>query len=129
VLAKIYNVERRSGEDWEPALNRLIVHRGAKDIDIADLPDLVTFGDPAIPQSVTLVDPNHLEKTLGAGVSFKRITLEITDERVTSGLETKLPWLSTISSAYLDGQNISHVSVDHGLANRLQKYEFVQRGY
>ena len=35
---------------------------------------------------------NDLEATPGAGISWNEITLEITNERITKGIELKLPW-------------------------------------
>jgi hypothetical protein len=46
------------------------------------------------PKTVMLVDPNDIGATLGPGVKWRQITLEITDEPVTEGIEMKLPWLN-----------------------------------
>lgn len=54
-------------------------------------PMLVTFGDPADPTSVAEVDPDDLAATFGKGVTLKRITVELTDGPVTSGIEDRLP--------------------------------------
>ena len=59
----------------------------------ADLPDLVTFGDVNNPKSVMLVDPNHLPATLGPGVSWRSMTLQVTDEPLTKGIDEHLPWV------------------------------------
>lgn len=57
-------------------------------------PMLVTFSDVNNPASVKLVDPNDLAATFGAGYALKSITLEITDEPVTTGkVESVLGWL------------------------------------
>jgi hypothetical protein len=58
------------------------------------LPDLLTFADFNDPGSAIAVDPDHLEATLGAGMSWRSITIELTDEPLTSGLKEKLPWLA-----------------------------------
>lgn len=55
------------------------------------LPMLVTFKDIADPKSVERVDPANLAANFGAGVRLKRITVEVTDEAVTSGVEERLP--------------------------------------
>ncbi|WNM62089.1 hypothetical protein [Candidatus Nitrospira neomarina] len=44
-------------------------------------PLLVTFSDITDPKTVQQVDPTNLAATFGAGVSLKRITLEITTSR------------------------------------------------
>jgi hypothetical protein len=59
----------------------------------ADLPDLVTFGDVNNPKSVMLVDPNNLGATLGQGVSWRSMTLQVTDEPLTKGIDEHLPWV------------------------------------
>ncbi|MEQ1710633.1 MAG: hypothetical protein ABL908_04440 [Hyphomicrobium sp.] len=70
---------------------------------MSDLPDLVTFEDVSDPRTVMEVDPAAPEKALGAGVSFGAVTLEITGEPVTTGIETRLGWLVGMN-LYLDGQ-------------------------
>jgi hypothetical protein len=72
---------------------RLARYRGPRDIPPAALPDLVTFADVSDPNSVMAVDPDNLEATLGPGVKWRRTTLEVTDEAVTTGIENVLPWL------------------------------------
>lgn len=56
-------------------------------------PMLVTFGDLADPTSVALVDPDDLAATFGEGVRLKRITVQLTDDPVTTGIEERLGWL------------------------------------
>jgi hypothetical protein len=57
-------------------------------------PMMVTFGDPADPTSVAQVDPDDLAAIFGEGVKLKRITVELTDDPVTTGIEERLGWLS-----------------------------------
>ena len=54
-------------------------------------PMLVTFGDPADPTSVGLVNPADLAASFGKGVSLKRITVQTTHDPVTTGIEKRLP--------------------------------------
>jgi len=54
-------------------------------------PMLVRFADPDDPKSVAQVDPEDLEASFGAGVKLHRMTVEITDEPVTTGLSARLP--------------------------------------
>ncbi|MEQ5786461.1 Hsp20/alpha crystallin family protein [Erythrobacter sp. NFXS35] len=56
-------------------------------------PMLVTFGDPADPTSVAKVDPDDLAASFGDGVRLKRITVELTDDPITSGMRKRLSWL------------------------------------
>lgn len=81
----------------------------------AELPPMyysafVTFKDIKDPKTVTLLreeaffpvrdkkEPiDNFEELFGAGVKLKGITVEITDEPVTWGIEKVLPWLSDLS--------------------------------
>lgn len=68
--------------------------RGTRKVPRDNYPLLVTFADIADPKTVQKVDPDNLAASFGPGVSLKRITLEITDEKVTGGVIGKiLPWL------------------------------------
>lgn len=59
----------------------------------ADYPMLVRFGDIADPTSVARVDPDDLAAPFGKGVKLRRITVELTDDFVTTGIEMRLKWL------------------------------------
>ena len=61
-------------------------------ITTVELPDLVTFGDVNDPKSVMMVDPSNLAETLGPGVSWRSMTLQVTDEPLTRGIDKHLPW-------------------------------------
>ena len=54
-------------------------------------PMLVMFGDLGDPTSVERVEPSNMAATFGPGVTLKRITVEVTDEPVTTGIEARLP--------------------------------------
>ncbi|MGX4768983.1 hypothetical protein ACWAUC_04155 [Bradyrhizobium guangdongense] len=69
----------------------------------------MTFADINDPKSVIEVDPNNLPATLGQGINWNEITLEMTDELITTGIEKKLPWLS----AYFEN-NFRLDGADHG---------------
>lgn len=63
-------------------------------------PMLVTFGDLADPTSVAQVDPDDLAATFGEGVRLNRITVELTDDPVTSGIEDRLGWFDASFKKY-----------------------------
>jgi|JI8StandDraft_2_1071088.scaffolds.fasta_scaffold119900_2 hypothetical protein len=65
-------------------------------------PTLVTFTDEAEPTSVMLIDPDDLAATFGKGAKLKRVTAELTDDLVTSGIEKRLWWLSEYPEPRLD---------------------------
>lgn len=65
-------------------------------------PMLVTFADLDDPTSVARVDPDDLATSFGAGVRLKRITVQMTNDRVTTGIEERLSWLGTYPEPSLD---------------------------
>ena len=69
-------------------------------------PIMVTFGDIADPKSVTKLDPDNLAVRFGKGVKLKRITVELTTDEVTTGIEKKLVWLSDLKKYQKDPNNI-----------------------
>lgn len=76
-------------------------------------PMFVTFGDPADPKTVREVSPD--------AIGVERITIEITDEAVTSKIGASLPWLVRYFDRMLDGNRL-HRSND--LANNLSMNAF-----
>lgn len=58
-------------------------------------PMLVTFKDMRDPMSVTLVDRGDLAATFGKGYRLKAITVQVTDEPLTTGIEKRLGWLDS----------------------------------
>lgn len=94
-----------------------------KDTDAADpaksapeLPMLVTFGDIKDPASVKRVDPEALDAAFGARVKLKAITVEITDDAVTTGIGKRLGWLEAYRNKSFAG---NRYSVDASLADNL----------
>lgn len=87
-----------------------------KDLGTKDYPQFVMFKDIDDPKTVTLVKGarfdadrqeyipvDNFEKIFGPGVKLKNITLEITDEPVTWGIEKWLPWLPDRYRGNIDG--------------------------
>ena len=68
-------------------------------------PMLVTFGDEGDPTSVAAVDPDDLAATFGPGTALRRITVEMTDDAVTSGIEGRLGWLNNLEAYRTDPDN------------------------
>lgn len=59
-------------------------------------PMLVTFGNLDDPTSIDLVDPENLAATFGEGYALRRITVQLTDEPITTGIEERLAWLENL---------------------------------
>lgn len=127
VIGRAFRGEPELKKDKIEGGIEVLAGRGPREITPADLPDLVTFADVNDPKTVLAVDPNDLEGTLGPGVKWHRITLEITDEPVTTGLERRLPWTATLRDGYyLDGSTSSRRL---NLANSLQITDFKRWGF
>ncbi|CAL80518.1 conserved hypothetical protein; putative signal peptide [Bradyrhizobium sp. ORS 278] len=117
-------------ELYGPALPNLLddakrlsrVH-GARRITPSDLPDLVTFADINDPKSVIEVDPTDLTTVLGPDISWNELTLAMTDEPITTGIESKLPWIPAYEVGMLDGDPIRFYSKT-SLANKLSVANF-----
>ncbi|WP_457663185.1 hypothetical protein [Sinorhizobium medicae] len=77
-------------------------------LDESNYPIFVTFTDLANPRTVTQVlementtsgptrfsvKEDHFEQLFGAGVRLKGVTIEMTDEPITWGIEKYIPWL------------------------------------
>jgi len=113
-------------------VKRIAQMRGPHRITPSDLPDLVTFDDIKDPKTVALVDPDDLQATLGPGITWNEITLEMTGEPITNGLVTKLPWLRpsfeknlTLSELDASFQTFNGAN-NKGPAQRLSWYEFAR---
>ncbi|MBL8638658.1 MAG: hypothetical protein JNN09_09230 [Alphaproteobacteria bacterium] len=76
-------------------------------LDLKTVPQLVTFTDVNNPLTVKAVELHNLAASFGEGVKLQDITVETTDEPMTTGIiEATLPWLKNIKSN-IDGSNIT----------------------
>ena len=90
-------------------------------VTMSGYPMLVTFGDLADPTSVALVDPDDLAASFGEGTTLKRITAQMTDDPVTTGIEKRLAWLPSYYDKMLDGRTINTIEAENRLANDLSQ--------
>ncbi|MGB3806614.1 MAG: hypothetical protein WA936_05395 [Erythrobacter sp.] len=97
-------------EDEEPRFDHMLALEGAVEIprtfpayawieERSAYPMLVTFGDIDEPTSVEQVNPDDLTAAFGEGYALERITVEITDDWVTTGIEGRLGWWSRIEDS------------------------------
>lgn len=88
-------------------------------------PMLVTFGDLDDPTSVERVDPDDLASTFGDGFSLERITVQITADPVTSGIEERLGWMDRYRKTHFDGTStVSEDLIMNDLAARFSAGTF-----
>lgn len=95
-LLLLYGEPAKPNETLIDRVRRLARTRGPRALTASELPDLVTFADINDPKTFLRIDPHDLPATLGRGVKWSSITIEITNEPVTTGIEKKLPWLSNL---------------------------------
>lgn len=77
------------------------------DPPISGYPIMVGFMNIKDPKTVVRVDPDNLAGSFGDGVKLRRITVQLTDDAMTTGIEKKLPsfgpetgfdeWLGTLA--------------------------------
>ena len=65
-----------------------------KELLFEKYPILVTFGDLRDPRSVIAIDPADLAKAFGPGVVLKRITVQMTNDPVTTEIGKRLRWIA-----------------------------------
>ena len=68
-------------------------------------PMLMTFEDIQDPASAVKVDPDDLAARFGEGVRLKQITVQMTDDPVSTGIERWLPWLDDFRRKTFDGSS------------------------
>jgi len=125
LLGRLYGVNYTYPMTLLSYVSQIAQMRGAHEISPNDLPNLVTFADINDPKTVIEIDPNDLQATLGAGVSWNKITFEITDEPITKGIELKLTWIPAYKRGMLDGDPLHHVGAGATLANTLSTADFL----
>ena len=86
--------QRKAG-DPPVTMNRYLVI-GDRTLPESGYPLLVRFRDIKDPKSVEKVDPDNLAASFGKGVSLASISVEVTDDPVTMGIEKRLSWLPEI---------------------------------
>jgi hypothetical protein len=94
---------------------------GVHDLPRADWPMFVRFRDIADPASVEEVNPDALP----GGGRIKRITIEITDDEVTTGIEKRLLWVKTHPGS-LVRRKIDQAVGEMPPVHRLNSLAFVQ---
>jgi hypothetical protein len=90
-----------------------------------DYPLLVTFKDINEPTSVKLVNPDDLAASFGAGYELNSLTVQVTDDAVTTGIEKWLDSRGIEKDSSLE--NDFAPTTNPTLAQRLSHRDFFQR--
>lgn len=69
--------------------------RGKWDLPEKDLPTLATLSDPNDSATLRLVHPDDLQQIFGRSIRWRGVTIEMTTDAVTRGLEERLPFLKS----------------------------------
>ena len=101
---------------WEEFRPWAREHRLSVELGESLYPMLVTFRDIADPLSVELIDPANVTASFGAGYRLSRISLQVTDEGVTTGLREKIRWLGGYRKKTFAG---NRYAVNNSLADSL----------
>lgn len=123
------------GEPWEEAFDNVLLIEGEVELprtrpteehldERSAYPILVTFGDESDPTTVERVDPDNLTASFGERYMLERITVQLTDDPVTTGLDERLGWLPDYYDKMLDGQTINTIYAENRLANDLSQGDF-----
>jgi hypothetical protein len=78
--------------------------------DVDNYPYFVRFKDAANPKSVEQVDPDNLAKSFGAGYRLKSLTVQMTGEPVTTGIEKRLGWLKKQAGSLVQYSSLTPIS-------------------
>lgn len=128
--------QRSIGSTNSVMLHSMVPSRQPVMLDLSFLPMLVRFRDLADPKSVEKVDPTNLAASFGQDVRLSRAMIEIvpagwlvfdwigwpetwSGEPLTSGIEMKLPWLSSLYNKLLDGRTYEDFTLPNRLPNSL----------
>jgi len=68
-------------------------------------PTLVRFRNINDPTTIEVVDPDNLAASFGKDVRLKSVTVQITSDPVTTGIEKTLPWLNNLNRYRKDPDN------------------------
>ena len=88
--------------DWNSPVLQEAMKKGTKvSVPIDKLPWMITFDDPADPNSVRLIDPDNLSAVFGRNVSVSSASLEMTTKRPSKiEIFQHLPWLRNIARPF-----------------------------
>lgn len=78
----------------ESVRERLPGLRGRRELSGKWLPTLVLVSDPNDSATLRVIRPDEFDQLFGAGVRLRGVTIEMTTDAVTNGIEGRLPFLN-----------------------------------
>ncbi|HJS12939.1 hypothetical protein [Sphingopyxis sp.] len=106
---------RRSAEIWPSPIKTV----GLQNTD--PRPILVHFKNPADPTSAEAVHFDNLPGVFGPGYRLRRISISLSSDEITTGIEKRLPWLPKYYGRKFDGERFNS---GRSLANMLSSGSF-----
>jgi hypothetical protein len=110
------------GSDWRARLETLKRQTAPAALPAEYLPTFIRFRDPADPRTAEALDPANLAAGFGSGVRLNRVVIQITEDPVTSTIESRLPnfspgsgyaeWVGTLR--YDDPRRLSNLDFRRG---------------
>jgi hypothetical protein len=82
-------------EEYVADVNALTRRRDVGVLPVKDWPMLVTFDNTDDPASVKGIDPLDPANGLGSAMKIRRVTVQVTRDGVTTGIEKRLKWLES----------------------------------
>jgi hypothetical protein len=95
-----------------------------RDPDPSEQPDILLLKNAKDPASAAVVDPYHSEVVLGPGVVIRSMTVQLTDEPLTHGVDDHLPWVSKWWGRIEAPEIFGPGPIPHFIGH----YDFVQNG-
>ena len=68
-------------------------------------PPILYFDNILNPETIKIANPDNLAAKFGVGYKINRITIQITDDPITTGILKRLPWLNGYSAWLTVGDN------------------------
>ncbi|WFU04651.1 hypothetical protein QA648_28190 (plasmid) [Rhizobium sp. CB3171] len=76
------------------------------------VPTIIYLTDMADPESAVIADRDNLQTLIGANVRLVNVSVQLTDEAVSTGIDQLLPWVKKQEEVQKSNENIS---TSHGL--------------
>jgi len=92
-------------DDWRANRRAIKKARLSYTLSPDEYPLLVRFPDISDPATLRKVGPHELEAAFGPGVRLRRITIAVTNDGVTRGIEKRLPWIGRLEDYRRDKRN------------------------
>lgn len=131
-MAPVWPSIQKSGDDAEDvatllraarAMGRVPLPRVRKLGAMGEMdhtPYFVRFRNVRDPKTVEKVDPDNLWQSFEEGVKLKGLYVEITEEPVTTGIETRLNWLPNVSTSLVERTRAQRDQYDSPFGSKLQ---------